>query len=219
MKAIYTDLDSLFDTRAVFLGLLTNQGEYSLGKYDYHRRIRDNFGTLSDKIFHYYYKYRTNKVLNVAPPTNVLTIIKDYLVDNSTDLKDGLETILYVNEYPYNLSASEMTLMTAVITKNLPGVTVKFIGVRLQDLKASWVAEKINLFISYTAVEWLNYVLSSKQILDHPLLNVMMLAPFRVEGNLPSKNVNDDLLHQTIAFFRTVCDFSYVDIASFNGRK
>lgn len=219
MKAIYTDLDSLFDTRAVFLGLLTNQGEYSLGKYDYHRRIRDNFGTMSDKIFHYYYKYRTKRILNLAPMTNVVTIIKDYLIDNSSNLQDGLETTLYVNEYPYNLSTQDMNLLSSVITKNLPGVTVKFIGVRLQDLKASWVADNIHMFISYTAVEWLNYILSSRQMIAYPLLNVMMLAPFRVEGNIPSKNVNDDLLHHTIAFFRTICDFSYVDIASFNGKK
>ena len=51
IKAVYTDLDSLFDTRAVLILGLTGNGHYDINfkPSRYKLRLRDNFGTLSSK--------------------------------------------------------------------------------------------------------------------------------------------------------------------------
>lgn len=219
MKKVYTDLDSIFDTRVVMLGLLTNQGEYEIGNHNYIKRVRDNFGTLSDKIFHYYYKYRSNRILNIAPLTSVLDIIKDYALDNIDKGIEDMDMTLYVNIYPYNLSSASQNLIKLIILKVLPDVNILFINVKLQELEPHWVKENIDLFISYTAIEWLNYSLTTGKFIHHPLLDVMILAPFRLEGTLRSNQVNDRLIDQTLAFLRTICDFNYLDIATFCGKS
>jgi len=65
IKGVYTDLDSIFDTRAPLIVALTGAGKYGINfKLDrYKYRLRDNFGTLSSKIFHYYYDRRTKDIL------------------------------------------------------------------------------------------------------------------------------------------------------------
>lgn len=219
MKKIYTDLDSLFDTRVVMLSLLTNKGEYQIGQHNYHKRFRDNFGTLSDRIFHYYYKYRSNQVLNVAPLTSVIDIIKDYNLDSIEKDVTNIASTLYVNIYPYNLNSVSQNLLKIILSKRLPDTNILFINVKLQELEPKWVKENINLFIAYNTIEWLNYSLSTGKFIDYPLLDVMVLAPFRLEGNIKSSQVDNKVIEQTCAFLRTICDFNYVDIATFCGKS
>lgn len=219
MKAVYTDLDSLFDTRVVMLGLLTNQGEYSVGKHNYHKRVRDNFGTLSDIIFNHYYKYRSDKLLNLAPATRIQDIIKDYILDTLEKDLDDTEIVIFINVSPYKLSQAGSTLLLTILNRMFPNVTIKFINRKTHELDVEWVRGNIDLFISYYAIEWLNFALLDRSIYQHPLINVLMLAPFRLIGTVSSNSVNDKLIKDTKAFFRTICDFHYIDISAFCGKK
>ena len=104
IKAVYTDLDSLFDTRAIMLVALTDNGKYDINfnPSKYKLRLRDNFGTLSSKIFHYFYSKRTKTVLPNAPETYVNMVILEYFNDIVALAKQDIDTTVYLNVYPYN---------------------------------------------------------------------------------------------------------------------
>ena len=109
IKAVYTDLDSLFDTRAVLILGLTGNGRYDINfkPSRYKLRLRDNFGTLSSKIFHWYYSRRTKDLLPKAPETSVNLVILEYFNDIIALAKNDIETTVYLNTYPYDFTSEE----------------------------------------------------------------------------------------------------------------
>ena len=221
MKRIYTDLDSLFDTRVVMLAVLTNNGELDIGVTpgDYTRRTRDNFGVMSSGIFNMYYSRRKKTVLNYAPPTYLFDFLKDYLLDSiHIDPEKNKDLELLINTHPYDLTVDETRIFLLIINKLLPGVDIKFINQNLLDISIDWVSN-LDLFICYDTIKWLNSGLAKYELYSTKLLQTMIMAPYILTGVIESKQLDKDVFRTTRAYFNTLCKFEYVDAATFCGKE
>ena len=222
VKAIYTDLDSIFDTRAVLLAALSDMGRYDLrifGKSDitnYFNRYRDNFGTVSAWIFHYYYKNRASSLLTHADLTNVPEFINNYILDSVRIATKDTDATIYVNTWPYTLGHEETMTMLDVLDKVFPNTNIIFINIPSREIEPSWIAEKdIGLIISYSVMEWLNYQVEKNNGLIPEIINVKVIAPFILEGTITEKELSPDLVDDLTAFFRVMCDFAFVPAKEF----
>ena len=74
---MYTDLDTLYDTRLSFLERLSSKDwEFMLDNDRWITRLKDNMGNISDKIFNALFNnYREKSVLINAIPTLVIRMI------------------------------------------------------------------------------------------------------------------------------------------------
>ena len=218
IKGVYTDLDSLFDTRAIVLSTLTNNGKYDINLTidKYQNRIRDNFGTLSSKIFHYFYSKRKKTVLNVAPVTSVHKVILDYFMDIVAKAKSDITFNLYVNVYPYDLRQEELEVIILGINKLLPNVNIITINQPISDLSKDWMSEKVGMLIAYNGMEWLRVVLENANQYEGELLNLKVLVPCLYHGSMDSSLLTPEGIRTTVLFYRTICDFDFLDSKVFS---
>ena len=221
MVKILTDLDSIFDTRLVMLGVLTNQGELDVGysPSEYQRRVRNNFGTLSDRLFEMYYSRRDKSVLTYAFPTYLIGLLKDYIVSMvEIDPVGSEEVELTVNTHPYDLTYDEQHVLVLAITKLLPSVSIKCIKVTPEELTPEWVSTNTNLYISYSILEWLEAITPTMQEYDTTLMNTTVMGPFLLKGTLSAEEYSKELVSTTRGYFNTICRFDFVDTRTFCGQ-
>lgn len=219
-NSVYTDLDSIFDTRAVMIAALTNKGNQSINlkKADYHHRVRDNFGTLSERIFHYYYKERSNNVLSNAPLTSVPDIIKEYWFDRMSNSQEDLQCTLYINFYPYNLSYEENSTMVALFKKLFPGVTIKTIDIPPKEIESEWVCDHVGMFISYSAMEWIERYTDNHNGLNPKLLDVTILAPCILQGVVVSGDLTTETIDNIGRLFKIMANFNFLNSSAFTSK-
>ncbi len=219
----YTDIDSLFDTRIVMLGALTELGKYDIDMKDYLVRVRDNFGTLSSIIFNYYYERRTKSVLNNAEPTYVNTVIVDYFSDALSVAKDNLDTKLYVNLYPYTLTEEENNLIQAILNKMFPSTNVVFINMPIKDITFKWASEYVNMMIFYQAAEWIENNISHIGVSDKPINSsikeISVFGPLLLKGVMRKDEVTMATISTMKAFLGQFCIFDYLPLSYFSVRK
>lgn len=217
-RGVYTDLDSLFDTRAIVLSTLTNNGKYDINLTidKYKSRIRDNFGTLSSKIFHYFYSKRKKTVLNIAPVTSVHNVILDYFTDVVATTKSDIMFNLYVNVYPYELRQEELEVIILSINKLLPNVNIITINQPISDLSKEWMVEKVGMLIAYNGMEWLRIVLENANTYEGEVLNLKVLVPCLFHGSMDNKLLTPEGIRTTVLFYRTICDFDFLDSKVFS---
>lgn len=218
IKGVYTDLDSIFDTRAPLIVALTGQGKYGINfKLDrYKYRLRDNFGTLSSKIFHYYYDRRTKDILKAAPETSVPYVIRDYFSDVMDTAQKDVEAILYVNAFPYVFTNEEIDNLTKILYKLIPNVTIKVINMPLREIEKQWVLENVGLFISYEAMKWLRLVTDGTGFYTGDMLKLKLYAPCLLTGTIENKDLSEERLKSLELLYRTICDFSFLDVGVFS---
>lgn len=221
IKAVYTDLDSLFDTRAIMLVALTDNGKYDINfnPSKYKLRLRDNFGTLSSKIFHYFYSKRTKEVLPNAPETYVNLVILEYFNDIVALAKQDIETTVYLNVYPYNFTSEEQEVILASVSKLLPNVNIITISRPITEIDKKWMLEKIGLIISYDALKWLRHATEFNSEYDMgDLINLKVYAPCLFEGSIDSKFVNEEAIKMINQCYKGICDFEFLDTSVFSVR-
>jgi hypothetical protein len=221
IKAVYTDLDSLFDTRAIMILGLTGNGQYDINfkPSKYKLRLRDNFGTLSSKIFHYFYSKRSKDILSKAPETLVNLVILEYFNDIVTIAKQDIETTVYLNTYPYNFTREEQEIILASVSKLLPNVNLITINRKITEIEKSWMLDKIGLIISYDAMKWLRRVTENVSENDMgDLINLKVYAPCIFEGSVDNKFVNEEAIKMIGQCYKGICDFEFLDSSVFSVR-
>lgn len=219
MKAVYTDIDSILDTRAVMLAILTNYGKYKIGDVIYSDRVKDNFGTIPASIFNLYYKNRTKSLLNHAKPTRVPELILDYLSDTIEITEDRIDPTIYINVYPYKLSAEELETFTVVFMKIFPNINIKLIDTSLEELDPKWIKKHIGLFVSYTGVKWLERFANSNSFIDTSLINVIFITPLLIEGTMNTLEYDDETFDRVSEMLSIFCFHKYVPVYIFNHRN
>ena len=222
VKPVYTDLDSLFDTRAVLLAALSNQGEYDIklfGETDisnYFNRVKDNFGTISAWMFHYYYKHRASSLLTHADLTNIPNIIKDYLEASINTATKDTSVKIYVNTAPYSLSTDETSAMFDLLSKVFPTTEIIFIDIPHREIEPKWIKDKdIGFVISYDIADWLGYQIEKNNGMIPELINVAIIAPFILEGVVRSKDITPETVDGLSGVFGLTCDFSFIPASDF----
>lgn len=108
-RFIYTDLDSLYDTKLTLLNMIDSRLaiEYVYREYD----LTDQVLYLNNNVFNSIYKDRDKRVLLGSKQTSVIDLIRQIVSD--IDIKSKLNNIvrgelkLVINIYPYILNNDE----------------------------------------------------------------------------------------------------------------
>lgn len=164
LPTIYTDVDTLFDTRFELLRAINNNLAMDLLLSGvYHAREKHDYGLITRDIFLPLWNKRTKQVLMSSRPTGVFTLIKDFYIDiyRQENLADMITEIkMFVNTYPYVLSQEESKLLERIYANNLPNCSIISINKSPQELTTSWMCDNIGAVFMYDYLEWLNQQVS-----------------------------------------------------------
>jgi hypothetical protein len=219
---MYTDLDTLYDTRLSFLERLSSKDwEFMLDNDRWITRLKDNMGNISDKIFNALFNnYREKSVLINAIPTLVIRMIiisaqkkhDDFLVIS------GDTPSLFLNIYPYDLDSREISLLKETLTKILyPYLKIKIISRRISEISPVWIKNKdIDLMFCYNGLEWLEYQMASMSIIENHLREVKLCIPKIVNGIIDSKDVTPELFIKHMGQQAGCIQLEYLDTAVFS---
>lgn len=194
-KGIYTDLDSLFDIRAVLACLIDKNNEEFIKSGKYKSRIKDNMGNVSSLIFKEFYRRRTKQLFRMAMQTPLLKdIIRlDYIEMMSLENEQNTGKIpVFVNIHPYNFSIRELDYLKYTILKSLTGSDVRFISMNYEELNPKWIHKHIRDMYMYNGLEWLNYQAATFKIIQEPLLDVMLVVPTLLDSMFYTQSIKKD---------------------------
>lgn len=216
-KGILTDLDTLLDTKFIIALLIggSTTGEFiSSGKY--YTRFKDNFGLLSYDIFNAFYETRTKNILTYSIFTNIVNVIAQTSIDMKKDLtkSDGIDIVLYINTYPYNLSNDELDIFKKAIN-NLLTIEVEFINKSTSDLSVSWIKDNVEIMFLVDGLKWIEYKIATLELINTPLLNKTLVVPMLVNGTIKSKDINGNLIDNMANFSSTVINLEQIEVKYF----
>lgn len=218
---IVTTLDSILDTR---LGLLHNINadiaRETLLSGLYHNRIRDNFGSISQDVFKALYRFRTKELLEFALPSILLRDIISMLIMISMDLpqKAGdVQTLVYVNTYPYDLTENEINKLNILIA-NILGMStdfVKMINMSYSELTPSWCNQNAHNIVMYDGMDWLEYQTSTTDMLKNPLVGAKLYVPLLINGTIELNNITEDNIKSMVNYYKFIVDIEFLDVKFF----
>lgn len=214
------DLDSLFDTR-LSLAMLLDPVRVAniIGKPEHDKRLIDNIGYISNDILRAFYSVRNKTLLETAPPTSILPILKDIADEILMDVKllpDYEPNVIYVNSYPYELQDIEKQYLAANIKKLLLHGNVELIHIKPSLLDPKWIYEKsIVALIMYDFLPWLDYHIATNGVVKYPLYNVMCLAPAIMYGNSKYK-LDAATLTELQSTLSVLADIHFLPLVNFS---
>ena len=89
MQNIYTELDSIFDTRLPILTAISYPiAEEVVASGSYHNRIKAEFGPISADLFNAIDAKRKKRVLRYAGLTKIIYVVGKIYRDRITDIKN-----------------------------------------------------------------------------------------------------------------------------------
>lgn len=184
---IYVDMDSLFDTRLALLYYLDRhvaEEEASSGRY--YSRVIDEFQYIPYVMFKTLYRDRNKSLLNLAAPTNILTLVKDYYLELATNasLIDNQERIvIYVNTHRYDLNITEQIIFEESMQKFIGNVDIKLIDMPDIDITPTWINQNVAIMFMYNGMDWLELHTSTLELISRPLPDIILHTPALVTGN------------------------------------
>jgi len=196
-KNILIDIDSIMDTRLPMVYLLDNDLSSKIVKDGtYFSRYTNEFKHITRDIFESLYRDRDKSVLELATPTNILKLIRNYCEESY-----GMDSVLgstgnmcvYINIFPYKLKSTEYELLKSGLGTLIGGVNIKVISMNIDELTPTWIDKNIRTMVMYDGMKWFERHISNLSLIKNPLLNVQLLAPAIVDmGNSNFINTIDD---------------------------
>ena len=217
--SIYTDLDSLFDTRLPVLYNIDPTLPKKLLSNDYYfNRRKDVFGIIPRNLFRLFYNKRDKITLGYALPTNIVNVINSYTTELGT-LRTVLGAVdplsVYVNTYPYKLTPSEALTMRDGLSKSMRGINVIMLDSPISDITPVWVDKTIGTLIMYEGMNWLEYHIAVGTLPKSPLLDRTLMVPGIIQGELPSKEVTKKIFDDQCVSVSTVIALSPTNVKEF----
>lgn len=218
MSKIYTDLDSILDTRHAMLYYLSSEiAVNSLEDGSYRNRVKDNFGNISSDIFNTLYRKRTKELLNLATPNSIPSIISDLFIENLIDVSEEGKHILYLNIYPYKFNLEEQRNLLTMMESLIPDFTgVQILNLDISELEPKWVKENINHMVMYNGMEWIEYHTSNYKLIETPVLDVEMMSPAISNGRIKESKIDNELFKNLSIGLGGFIKFIPIDIKFFN---
>lgn len=217
---IYTDLDTLFDTRAGLACLLDKNNEEFIKNKKYKYRLRDNMGNVSSQIFNTFYRNRNKNLFQLAIPTPILdeVIRIDYeeLMTITSELNTG-KIPIYVNIYPYNFTEEELSYFKYTILRICTGANIIFIKMDYSELTPEWIKSRVKRVYSYSGLDWLNYHSYTTKLFSDPMLDVMFIVPPIIDGSYPLSSIKKDTYINLSNSYSKLIDLNFIDTEYFCG--
>jgi len=218
---ILVELDALFDTRLPLIYLISPTIAGSIAQDgSYFERVKDVFGYLSEDIFKPIYNNRNKKLLELATPTEMFTLVKEYIITaNHLNRSTGGEdpVILYVNIHPYNLSLEEQETMIDVIRDTISkDVIIKLVKMDTTELTPSWVEDNVGYLIMYHGLDWLEYHIANQNIAKTPLIGISLLIPTIVSYVINDNDITKELFTTMMKQMSTVIRLGFIKNSYFS---
>ena len=196
--SIYTDVDSLYDTRIEVVKLINQyEAEKIILDGSYHNRLKERYGNIPYDMFYPIWRRRNKNVFTNALNTMIPVLIQKYhaalFVDEIySDVKNDIK--LYVNIYPYELSIVERQMLEVILSILVPMCKIVTMNVPDCLLSTKWVCDNIGTMFKYNYIEWVNGQMMSG-IYDLRLKKVKAVIPGVVPGNMYSAGlVGNDII-------------------------
>jgi len=211
---VFIDIDALFDTRLPILYALSSKTAIDYIKTDkYFTRIKDSFKNIPANVFKGFYKYRDKRVLLVAKPTEMFNLLTEYLettTANMVSLGDNRAIKIYLNIYPYNLLKTETDVIVNLI-KNLNGnVDVEVVSFSNFELKPKWIEKNTGVIIKYDSLNWIDTHIAYGELPKNPLLDVLMMGPQLILGDVKSKDITNELFNSMLESINTLIGYNFI---------
>ena len=220
MHSLYTDLDSLFDTRLPIAYMLSPvETSYQVESGRYHNRNRDNIGNISADILKSFYRYRTKNILQMANPTPIFSLLMEQYGILRTKLETAEERDklkIYVNTYPYVLSLEEQNVLLIKLCSIFETNNVELLHKSMSSLNDSWFYTNVGYIFMYNGLEWLEHETSSYSIMENPLVDKVLYIPAIVSGEVIDQKIDKSLFLKITETFILIIDINFVDTKYFS---
>lgn len=180
-QGIYTDLDTLYDTRiAAIEEVDTKLALFTLAS-GWHSRVEDKVPPLSDEVYNELYDSRDVKTLTLASPTFVTEAIRAWVAHaitsmNGTPFAGYVE--LFVNVWPYKLTREEAREYATKLTETLANqAKVTMLNIDPKSITALDAKMYFSVMFINDWYVWLEERAKQGDIKTTPLPNVALHAP------------------------------------------
>jgi len=198
-KNIYTDIDTIFDTRIALAYLLDSKNITEFIKSgSYKNRVKDNYNNISYDIFQALYKVRNKKILEFALFSNILANIREQYGISVTDITTvelNSNVILYLNTYPYDLTVEEQDNISSILIALLPNIKIKILNIKYSEIEPEWIKKNVSCMFMYDGIEWLESKVADTTLITTPLIDIMLVVPLLSNSELSSKKINSELVN------------------------
>lgn len=165
MKILYTDLDSLMDTRMGVISQLSPESAVELvSSEEYWNRERDDWETLTkgqvtQEAFKEAWEKRDVTTLQSSVVTQLFLVINQVFGDHHLIRMEGLIDAglrLEVNIHPYELTPVEVQVLEGVLKEYcFEGLLVTFISKPLEEITPEFLFERYSGALIYEFPKWL----------------------------------------------------------------
>jgi len=203
INGVYVELDCIVDTRlSIMYDVDKNIVEPYLKNGKYFKRIMDQFGYISVRLFRTIYKMRNNNTLDNPAPTEIPDLISDYCFEalqTSKSLNDGSPINVYLNIYPYTLTTENIEYLRMGFSNNLrTDVNVIIINKPPYEITPDYINENMGMVVMYDALWWIEYNMQNKRLLDRSLPDVTFLTPMLLHRKLIIKETEINKLFEDL---------------------
>jgi len=211
---VFIDIDALFDTRLpILFGLSPDTMNKVLGDDTYYRRVKDSFGDIPSSVFNGFYDNRDKRVLLTAKPTEMFNLLGEYVTSTKlamSNIGDTRDINVYVNIYPYELLGTEIDVILHILNNTIPSCNIIITDKSNMDLTPKWIEKNIGVIIKYDSIQWLDVVMSYGLIHRTPLLDVVMMGPHMITGDVDSKDVTSDMFNSMLESINTLIGYNFI---------
>lgn len=216
MQNIYTELDSIFDTRLPILTAISYPiAEEVVSSGLYHNRIKDEFGPISADLFNAIYAKRKKMVLRYAGLTKIIYVVGKIYRDRITDIKNceiRNSIKIFINTYPYDLSGSEQDELTKALCLEIGLVDIVFLKASNKQLTPAWIKDKgINSVIKYDLLPWIEYHMGKGNFEENSLANISLACPPLLDIYASPKQVNLDIYKAIKESLQLYANLEFID--------
>ena len=153
-RLIYTDLDTLYDTKITLLNMIDPRlvREYLSREYD----ILDHYLYLNNKAFDKIYKERDKRVLIGSKNSSIIDLIRKIVSDIDTKNKTttAIPSVLnlIINTYPYKLDTDEQLVIKEFMSKYI--LYLNNIDIVYKEVIEDELLSKINIMVRRDGLKW-----------------------------------------------------------------
>lgn len=197
-RAVYTDLDSLLDTRFATLSLLfpnTAKQVYEDGSYltRKHNVFCSNGEIVNLNLIEPFYRKRKAKLLSMSMPTNLIFLIRNSIEEFTSSI-DALNPSnnykVFINIFPYELSIEDKVILESkfnAILSDLANIELIYKNPSEVDIHFLKKHNIIDIFL-YDGLRWLNMNVTRNNMIKEFNINNMRFFTCLKDGSISKDN-------------------------------
>ena len=206
---IYSDLDSIFDTRYPIIEFTGISVDEYVGRHS------DNFRYIGSS-FKRLYKNRNRNHLFRADVTRIPIFIELAISDKIEQLELEEETAdisVTINIYPYILNDMERKGLEESIINWISYVDEVNIIYKEPD---RWVTEEYSIVVMYDGMSFIEYLDVIYNIVKNPIVDLLLIVPGLVDDETIVTNY-DKFFEDLTVSLSPICDIQFIDISNYIG--